>query len=120
MWNITPAPRAGGGSSSTRSPIAEEEFMGISKRRMRFIHHAALAAFICGIAGVASAQSTPTEKPKSETAQPDTASSGPLPTFATLGPSRELKLGEYTWFRFAAQIQAWYRLAEDRIIQPDG
>ncbi len=92
--------------------------MGISKRRTRFIHHAALAALICGIAGVASAQSTPTEKPEPPPTPP--ASSSPLPTFAALGPSRELKLGEYTWFRFAAQVQAWYKAAQDRIIQPDG
>ncbi len=90
----------------------------ISRPRTRLIHHAALAALICGIAGPASAQSTPTEKTEPPPTPP--ASSSPVPTFATLGPSRELKLGEYTWFRFAVQVQAWYKAAQDRIIQPDG
>jgi hypothetical protein len=68
-------------------------------------------------AAAASAQST--EKPITETA-PSAPSSSPVPTFATLGPSREVKLGDYTWFRFGAQVQAWYRAAQDRIIQSDG
>src|SRR5713226_7706669 len=118
MWNITPCPVCGRGSSARAALTAEEELMGISKRRTRFIHHAALAALICGIAGPASAQSTPTEKTEPPPTPP--ASSSPVPTFATLGPSRELKLGEYTWFRFAVQVQAWYKAALDRIIQPDG
>jgi hypothetical protein len=96
----------------------------VSIGRKRFIHHAAAAVFICVVAGAASAQQTPgggqTEKPP-ETAPPQAApSSSPVPTFATLGPSREIKLAEYTWFRFGAQVQAWYRAAQDRIIQPDG
>ncbi|GAC1536833.1 MAG: hypothetical protein NVS2B9_02750 [Myxococcales bacterium] len=37
-----------------------------------------------------------------------------------MGPTRELKLGEYTWFRFGAQVQAWFNVAQDRIKQPDG
>ena len=92
--------------------------------RKRFIHHAAAAVFICGVAGAASAQQTPgggqTEKPPETAPAQPAPSSSPVPTFAILGPSREIKLAEYTWFRFGAQVQAWYRVAQDRIIQPDG
>src|SRR5882724_4698756 len=93
--------------------------------RKHFIHHAAAAVFICGVAGAASAQQTPsgapTEKPpETAPAKPEAPSTSPVPTFAILGPSREIKLTENTWFRFGAQVQAWYRIAQDRIIQPDG
>src|SRR6266403_121456 len=86
--------------------------------RKRSIHHAAAVVFICGVAGAASAQQTPDKPPETAPAQPVPTS--PVPTFAILGPSREIKLGENTWFRFGAQVQAWYRIAQDRIIQPDG
>ncbi len=86
--------------------------------RKRSIHHAAAVVFICGVAGAASAQQTPDKPPETAPAQP--APTSPVPTFAILGPSREIKLGENTWFRFGAQVQAWYRVAQDRIIQPDG
>jgi len=91
--------------------------------RKRFIHHAAAAVFICCLAGAASAQQTPggqTEKPPETAPAQPPPSSSPVPTFAILGPSREIKLSENTWFRFGAQVQAWYRIAQDRIIQPDG
>jgi hypothetical protein len=92
--------------------------------RKRFIHHAVAAVFICGLAGAASAQQTPaggqTEKPPETAPAQPPPSSSPVPTFAILGPSREIKLSENTWFRFGAQVQAWYRIAQDRIIQPDG
>src|SRR6267378_2901952 len=105
-------------------PPAEEEFMGtVPIARKHFIHHAAAAVFICGVAGAASAQQTPggdqTDKPP-ETAPAQPVPTSPVPTFAILGPSREIKLGENTWFRFGAQVQAWYRIAQDRIIQTDG
>jgi hypothetical protein len=65
-----------------------------------------------------------TEKPQApETApaKPPTAASGsPVPAFATIGPSREIKLGDFTWFRFGAQVQAWARVAQDRILQAGG
>jgi hypothetical protein len=80
---------------------------------MCLVHPAALAALICAVAVAASAQTTPTDKPPP---RPES----PLPTFATLGPSREIKLGDNTWFRFGAQVQAWYKVAQDRITQPDG
>jgi len=91
--------------------------------RKRLIHHAVAAVFICGLAGAASAQQTPggqTEKPPETAPAQPPPSSSPVPTFAILGPSREIKLSENTWFRFGAQVQAWYRIAQDRIIQPDG
>jgi len=92
--------------------------------RKRFIHHAVAAVFICGLAGAASAQQTPaggqTEKPPETAPAQPPPSSSPVPTFAILGPSREIKLSENTWFRFGAQVQAWYKIAQDRIIQPDG
>jgi hypothetical protein len=87
--------------------------------RKRFIHHTVAAVFICGLAGAASAQQTPEKPPETAPAQPPPSTS-PVPTFAVLGPSREIKLAENTWFRFGAQVQAWYRIAQDRIIQPDG
>ena len=91
--------------------------------RKRLIHHAVAAVFICGLAGAASAQQTPggqTEKPPETAPAQPPPSSSPVPTFAILGPSREIKLSENTWFRFGAQVQAWYKIAQDRIIQPDG
>jgi hypothetical protein len=104
--------------------------MGIaSKGRKRFVHHAAAAVLICGVAGAASAQTgqtgTPTgpqtEKPQApETAPAKPPTASPVPAFVSLGPSREIKLGENTWFRFGAQVQAWARGAQDRIIQPGG
>ena len=59
-----------------------------------------------------------TEKP----AAPETAPAKPGTTPASsaglavvsLGPSREVKLGENTWFRFAVQIQAWAQARQDR------
>jgi hypothetical protein len=99
----------------------------VLERRSRFVSHVLAAAFICGGAGTAQAQqsqpSTTPEKPQSpETApsRPATPPASPVPAFVTLGPSRELRLGENTWFRFGAQIQAWARIAQDRIVQPGG
>jgi hypothetical protein len=63
-----------------------------------------------------------TEKPQSpETApaRPPNALSSPLPQLAVIGPSREIKLGDYTWFRFGAQVQAWYRATQDRLTVPN-
>jgi hypothetical protein len=85
---------------------------------MCLVHPAALTALICAVATAAPAQSTPPDKP-AEPPPPPPATS-PVPTFAVLGPSREIKLAENTWFRFAVQVQAWYKVAQDRILQPDG
>ena len=86
----------------------------LSKGKMRLVHPAALTALICAVATAASAQSTPPPTAPARSAE------SPVPTFAILGPSREIKLGDNTWFRFGAQVQAWYRVAQDRITQPDG
>ena len=96
----------------------------IAKGRGRLIRHVAAAGLICGLAGAASAQQppgTPAEKPpETAPAKPESGSTSPVPTFAVLGPSREIKLSENTWFRFGVQVQAWWRAAQDRINQPDG
>ena len=76
------------------------------------------------IASAASAQTDQTGKPgvpETTPAKPaEPARGAPLPAFAVLGPSREIKLAENTWFRFGAQVQAWFRDAQDRIRQADG
>jgi hypothetical protein len=59
-----------------------------------------------------------TETTPAKPAEP--ARGAPLPAFAQLGPSREIKLGENTWFRFGAQVQAWFKVAQDRILQAGG
>jgi hypothetical protein len=85
-----------------------------SQRKICLVHQAALTALICAVAATASAQQPqPSDKepPRKET---------PLPAVAQLGPAREIKLAENTWFRFGAQVQAWFKAAQDRIIQPDG
>ena len=62
-----------------------------------------------------------TEKPQApETAPAKPPSVSPVPAFVSLGPSREVKLGENTWFRFGAHVQAWAKETQDRIIQPGG
>ena len=74
----------------------------LSKGKMYLTHQVALTALICAVAAAASAQSTPTDKP------PETApASGPGLAVALVGPAREIKLSENTWFRFGAQVQAW-------------
>jgi len=75
-------------------------------------------------ATAASAQQPPPgtepEKPTAPETAPAKPTASPVPTFAILGPSREIKLAENTWFRFGAQVQAWYRAAQDRILQASG
>jgi len=103
--------------------------MGIIPRsRNRLVLHCAVA--ILAIAGAAQAQqqapagSTQMEKPQSPETAPEkpqvTPPTSPAPAFVSLGPSRELRLGENTWFRFGAQVQAWARFAQDRILQSGG
>jgi hypothetical protein len=76
------------------------------------------------VASRLSAQTGQTEKPQAPETAPakpaDPAREGPLPAFAVLGPSREIKLAEYTWFRFGSQVSAWARFAQDRILQAGG
>src|SRR5712691_11463552 len=75
-------------------------------------------------AAAASAQPAPTgsqtEKPQAPETAPARPAGTPLPAVAQIGPAREIKLAEYTWFRFGAQVQAWFKAAQDRIVQPDG
>ena len=108
-----------------------------SRRSALFIASALVAA-----AGAAPAQTTPPE-PQTSKAEPQVPAPAQAPPAATstaspteipptaarqfpappsvlVGPTRELKLGENTWFRFGAQIQAWFRVAQDRIPQVDG
>ena len=53
-------------------------------------------------------------------AQQPAAMASPESTPVLLGPTREIKLSENTWFRFGFQVQAWAKAAQDRIVQPDG
>ena len=93
----------------------------ISKARKR-ARWASLIAMLAATA--ASAQSAPTgtqtEKPTAPETAPARPTGTPLPAVAQIGPAREIKLAEYTWFRFGAQVQAWFKAAQDRIKQPDG
>jgi len=80
------------------------------------------------IASAASAQTDQTgstrpgtpETTPTKPAEPSRGTPPPLPAFAVLGPSREIKLAENTWFRFGAQVQAWFRFAQDRLLQAGG
>lgn len=84
-----------------------------SEGKMRFTHKAALVALICALATAASAQ-TQTTTPPDQGARPAGAAGAPLPAVAQIGPTREIKIADYTWFRFGAQVQAWYKVAQDR------
>jgi hypothetical protein len=89
-------------------------------------------AIVLSSALAASAQTPPaggspptgpqTEKPSAPETAPakPTPSGSPLPQVAVIGPAREIKLADYTWFRFGAQVQLWYKAAQDRIVQPGG
>jgi len=44
----------------------------------------------------------------------------PVVKSATVGPTGEIKLADYTWLRFGFQLQAWFKAAQDRFKQPDG
>src|SRR5713101_9209286 len=107
-------------------PTAQEELMGSISKTRRRSWSASLIAMLA--AAAASAQPAPTgsqtekpQAPETAPAKPDERATGaPLPAFALLGPSREIKLTENTWFRFGAQVQAWYKAAQDRILQASG
>src|ERR1700687_208739 len=81
------------------------------------LQRAALTALICVFAATASAQTTPSVP---QTEKPPAPKESPLPAVAQLGPAREIKLAPNTWFRFGAQVQAWFKAAQDRILQADG
>ncbi len=89
----------------------------LSKGKIRLVQQAALTALICVFAATALAQPTPAEQ---QAPKPPAPRESPLPAVAQLGPAREIKLAPDTWFRFGAQVQAWLKVAQDRIMQPDG
>src|SRR5262249_31610430 len=87
--------------------------------KIRLVHQAALTALVCAVAATASAQRTPGEPEKGrEVEKPPSPT--PLPAVAQIGRAREIKLAENTWFRFGAQVQLWFKAAQDRIRQSDG
>src|SRR5262245_20868839 len=88
--------------------------------KIGLVHQAALTALICAIAATASAQRTPGQPERPQETPAGTTATTPLPAVAQIGPAREIKLAEYTWFRFGAQVQAWFKAAQDRILQSDG
>ena len=88
--------------------------------KIRLVHHAALTALICAVGTTASAQRTPGPGERPQETPTGTTGITPLPAVAQIGPARELKLAENTWFRFGAQVQLWFKAAQDRIQQPDG
>src|SRR5262245_4957121 len=88
--------------------------------KIGLVHQAALTALICAIAATASAQRTPGQPERPQLTPAGTTGTTPLPAVAQIGPAREIKLAENTWFRFGAQVQLWFRAAQDRIMQPDG
>src|SRR5215831_6914708 len=88
--------------------------------KIRLVHQAALTAVICAIAATASAQRTPGAPERPQETPAGTTATTPLPAVAQIGPAREIKLAENTWFRFGAQVQLWWKAAQDRIKQADG
>ncbi len=98
-----------------------------------------VASALMLVATAASAQANPPE-PQTSKAEPQTPAPAQAPPQATapaeippsaarqfpappsvmVGPTREIKLAENTWFRFGAQVQAWFKLAQDPIRQSDG
>jgi hypothetical protein len=89
------------------------------RARSCFTGHRVLAALVVGTlaAGSASAQTTPTGPQTGKPQAPETAPAAPptqIPGVVNQGPSREVKLGPDTWFRFAVQVQAWAQARQDR------
>lgn len=72
-----------------------------------------VAAFAATAASAQTGSSGSSPAGQAEKPQPPPIS--PVPAFVALGPSREIKLGENTWFRLGAQFQAWYKVAQDRL-----
>jgi hypothetical protein len=87
-----------------------------SQGKICLIQKAAVVALVCAVAATASAQ-VPSGQ---QTDKPPAPKESPLPAFAQLGPAREIKLAPDTWFRFGAQVQAWFKAAQDRLQQADG
>jgi hypothetical protein len=98
--------------------------MGSSSRGRKRWRSASFVVMLAAAAASAQTsgqtQTTPqTEKPQAPETAPQRPLT-PLPAVAQIGPAREIKLSEYTWFRFGAQVQAWFQARQDRIRQPDG
>jgi hypothetical protein len=88
--------------------------MGCNSKAKRGCWSASLLALLMAAAASAqTAQSGPQAEKDQQAEKPPPTS--PVPVFATLGPSREIKLAENTWFRFGAQVQAWWKAQQDRL-----
>jgi hypothetical protein len=88
--------------------------MGCNSKAKRGCWSASLLALLMAAAASAqTAQSGPQAGKDQQAEKPPPTS--PVPVFATLGPSREIKLAENTWFRFGAQVQAWWKAQQDRL-----
>jgi hypothetical protein len=95
--------------------------MGCNTKARRASWWASLLALSAAATAPAqTAQGGPQAEKEQQAEKPPPTS--PVPAFAGLGPSREIKLAENTWFRFGAQVQAWYKAAQDRnpAGSPDG
>jgi hypothetical protein len=88
--------------------------------KMCLVQQAALTAVICAMATTAWAQRTPGTPEKPQETPAGTTGTTPVPVVAQIGPAHEIKLAENTWFRFGAQVQAWFKAAQDRQLQSDG
>jgi hypothetical protein len=89
--------------------------MGCNWKARRASWWASLLALSAAAAVSAqTAQGGPQAEKEQQAEKPPPTS--PVPAFAVLGPSREIKLAENTWFRFGAQVQAWYKALQDRNI----
>src|SRR5438874_12469807 len=114
-----------------RWPNCGEDSMGNVSKFVRALCSASLLATLVATAASAqtgqttstdqTGQGAPTGPQTGKPQSPETAPQqrpglgAPVPAFAVLGPSREIKLAENTWFRFGAQVQAWYKAAQDRL-----
>src|SRR4051794_18719259 len=112
----------GGRGNFRRIDQSQEEFMRtVLKRKRRLINLVAAAGILCGLAGAASAQDKTepqtgqqTGKPQSPETAPAKSPISPLPAFAVIGPSRELKFAENTGFCFGPQGYSRQMNAQDR------
>ena len=80
----------------------------------------AVALTLLLAAASASAQTPPPDQQTPPDKNQPAAAAPPEGRMVSMGPTREIKLADNTWFRFGAQVQAWARGAQDRIKQPDG
>jgi hypothetical protein len=90
--------------------------MGCNWKARRASWWASLLAL--SAAAAAPAQTGSQTEKQQQASQAERQAESPVPAFAVLGPSREIKLAENTWFRFGAQVQAWYKIQQDRLPLP--